>query len=212
MKKILGFVKREPVLVAAALAAGISCFFVVPDKVYLSYIDFRTLALLYSLMTVIAGFRKAGLFDRMALALCRKSGQVRLLGILLVLMCFVSSMLITNDVALLTFVPFTFAVLSPEITRRFRIPVVVLETVAANLGSMLTPVGNPQNLYLYSFYGFSIGSFLSATFPFWILSLFLILLLCLFLPRERVGIRTEAAPEVGKYNTYNTHFITFKND
>ena len=148
MAAIRSFVRREPVLLIAALAALISCFFVPPDAGYASYLDFRTLALLYCLMTVVAGLRQAGLFAHLAHTLCEKAGSVRAIGLLLVLLSFFAAMLITNDVALLTFVPFAVVVLGMADRRQDLIRIVVLQTLAANLGSMLTPVGNPQNLYL----------------------------------------------------------------
>jgi len=95
-------------------------------------------------------------------------------------------MLITNDVALLTFVPFAVTLLGMAGRRRDTVTVVVLQTAAANLGSMLTPVGNPQNLYLYSFYGFTAGAFFRVTAPVWAVSLALTALLCLLLPRTRL--------------------------
>ena len=198
MATIRSFIRREPVLVIAALAAMISCFFVPPDNNYLGYIDFRTLALLYCLMTVIAGLRGAGLFAHLAHTLCEKAGSVRTMGCLLVLMSFVSSMLITNDVALLTFVPFAVVVLGMAGHRRELITVVVLQTVAANLGSMLTPVGNPQNLYLYSYYGLGFGEFLGVTFPVWALSLVMILFACLMLPKERLEAFLGEQPGIEK--------------
>ena len=179
MAQLRSFIRREPVLLIAALAALVSCFFVPPDSAYWGYLDLRTLALLYCLMTVVAGLRQAGLFAHLAHLVCERAGNLRAMGILLVLLCFFTSMLITNDVAMLTFVPFAVVVLGmagrpKELTR-----IVVLQTVAANLGSMLTPVGNPQNLYLYSFYDLSMGDFLRVTFPFWALSLVLILAACM---------------------------------
>ena len=111
MSTIRSFIRREPVLLIAALAALVSCFFVPPDAAYWSYPDLRTLALLYCLMTVVAGLRQAGLFSRLAHRLCLRAGTLRAMGMLLVLMSFFSSMLITNDVALLTFVPFAVVVL-----------------------------------------------------------------------------------------------------
>ena len=183
MSAIKSFIRREPVLLIASLAALVSCFFVPPDKAYGSYLDLRTLALLYCLMTVVAGLRQAGLFSRLAHRLCLRAGNLRAMGLLLVLLSFVSSMLITNDVALLTFVPFA---------------VVVLQTVAANLGSMLTPVGNPQNLYLYSRYDLSMGDFLRLTFPIWLLSLALILLGCLLLPKTRLELFLGEEPLLHK--------------
>ena len=182
MKGIKGFFRREPVLVIAALAAAVSCCFVPPDRGYPDYFDLRTLALLYCLMTVVAGLNRAGLFARLAVSLCARAGSVRRLGLALVLLSFFSSLLITNDVALITFVPFAAAVLVLADRPGDLSRVVVLQTVAANLGSMLTPVGNPQNLYLYSRYGFSMGEFLSITFPVWCVSLVLCAAGCLLLP------------------------------
>ena len=198
MAHIRSFLKQEPVLVIAALAALASCFFVPPDAAYLSYPDFRTLALLYCLMTVVAGLRRAGLFARLSHVLCEKVASVRLLGLTLVLLCFFSSMLITNDVALLTFVPFAVVVLGMAHRKRDLILVVVLQTVAANLGSMLTPVGNPQNLYLYSYYDLGFGDFLRITGPIWLLSLALCALGCLLLPHERLSLFLGEKPETDR--------------
>ena len=196
MSAIRTFVKREPVLLIAALAALVSCFFVPPDRAYIAYIDFRTLALLYCLMTVVAGLRQAGLFARLAHVLCRRAGSARTMGVLLVLLCFFSAMVITNDVALLTFVPFAVVVLGMADRKRDLIHVVVLQTAAANLGSMLTPVGNPQNLFLYSRYDLSLGAFLKITFPVWALSLVLILAGCLLLSGERIHVFLGEEPEL----------------
>ena len=198
MTALRRFVKKEPVLVIAALAALVSCFFCPPDAAYLGYFDLRTLALLYALMVVVAGLRQAGLFDWLAAALCARAGNVRALGLVLVGLSFFSSMLVTNDVALLTFVPFAVVVLGMAGQRRALTRVVVLQAVAANLGSMLTPVGNPQNLYLYSYFDLSMGDFFSFTFPVWALSLGLILLACLLLPRQPLRLFLGEEPLLHK--------------
>ena len=198
MATIRSFVRREPVLLIAALAALVSCFLVPPDGAYIGYIDFRTLALLYCLMTVVAGLRQAGLFAHLAHVLCQKASSVRTMGVLLVLLCFFSSMLITNDVALLTFVPFAVVVLGMAERNRELIHIVVLQTVAANLGSMLTPVGNPQNLYLYSRYDLGLGDFFRITFPIWAASLVLILAACLLLDKSRLTVFLGEEPGMEK--------------
>ena len=182
MLPMIAVFKKEPVLTIAALAAVISCFFVPPDAGYLTYVDFRTLALLYCLMVVVSGLRQAGLFSYLAQAVCRKASGIRSIGILLVFMSFFSAMLITNDVALLTFVPFSVIVLGMAGRKKELIYIIVLQTAAANLGSMLTPVGNPQNLYLYSRYNLGFGDFLSVTFPVWTASLLLLTAACFLLP------------------------------
>lgn len=188
MSKVLQFIRKEIVLCVSALAAIISCFFVPPDAAYLGYCDLRTLALLFSLMVVVAEIRKAGAFSKLAHVLCSRSGNVRLLSVILVLLSFFSAMFITNDVALLTFVPFAVTVLTLAGKGRYLIRTVVLQTVAANLGSILTPVGNPQNIYIQSYYGIGTGEFLRITAPVWIASLVLIGLLLLTVKREPVSV------------------------
>ena len=195
MAGIRAFLRREIVLTVSVLAAAVSCVFVPPDAAYLGYFDLRTLALLYCLMTVVAGLREAGVFDRLAFLLCRRAAGVRALGTLLVLLCFFTSMLITNDVALLTFVPFAAVVLGLAGRREALLRVVVLQTAAANLGSMLTPVGNPQNLYLYSRYDMTLPAFFRATLPLWTASLLLLLAACLLLPRRELERGTPEAPD-----------------
>ena len=198
MSKIRDFVKREITLCAAFLAAVVSCFFVVPDAAYFGYIDWRTLALLYCLMVVVAGLRGAGAFSLLAHILCQKAKSVRAMGIVLVALCFFSAMLVTNDVALLTFVPFAVVVLGLADQMKELAWVVVLQTVAANLGSMLTPVGNPQNLYLFSRYDMTIGQFFSATAPIWLLSAALIAGLCLLLPKGSLSVFLGEKPTLDK--------------
>ena len=196
MKQVSAFIRREPTFCAALAAAIISCFFTPPDAAYLGYIDFRTLALLYCLMVVVAGLRRAGIFALMADALCRRARSERQIALMLVLLCFFSAMLVTNDVALLTFVPFSVVVLGMAHLEKELIWVVVMQTVAANLGSMLTPVGNPQNLYLYSYYGMSAADFFSATLPVWLLSLALVLILCLPVPRAKISVFLGERPRL----------------
>ena len=170
--------QKEPVLSIATCLAIISAFFVPPDAEYLGYIDFRTLAILFSLMTVMAGLRGQGVFDRLGHALLSHTRTTLQLTVVLVGLCFFSSMLITNDVSLLTFVPFTFVVLSSFericSLAKLLLPIVCMQTIAANLGSMLTPLGNPQNLYLYGKSGMDMSSFVLLMLPYSIISLVLI--------------------------------------
>ena len=177
--KIKQFVKQEIVLCVAAVLAVLSMFFVPPDAAYTGYIDLRTLAILFSLMTVMAGLRRQGVFDRLGRTLLAQTGSTLQLVLVLVGLCFFGSMVITNDVSLLTFVPFTFVVLSglaPDARRALTVPVVCMQTIAANLGSMLTPIGNPQNLYLYGKSGMNIAAFISLMLPYTVVSLLLLVL------------------------------------
>ena len=176
--KLKQFIQQETVLTVAAVLAVLSIFFVPPDAQYAGYIDFRTLSTLFSLMSVMAGLRRQGVFDRLGRALLARTRNTLQLVLVLVGLCFFGSMLITNDVSLLTFVPFTFVVLNrlgPDAHRSLLIPVVCMQTIAANLGSMLTPIGNPQNLYLYGKSGMSMGAFVRLMLPYTLVSLVLLL-------------------------------------
>ncbi len=177
MDRMAAFFKKDTVLcVALVLAAG-SMLAVPPDRAYLGYVDFRTLAILFGLMSVTAGLQKIGVFDRIAEKLLGYVKTARGIILSLTLLCFFSSMLITNDVALITFVPFAFIVLGmlgAEQKDRLLLPVVVMQTIAANLGSMLTPIGNPQNLYLYGKAGISVPAFLALMLPYSLMSLVLL--------------------------------------
>ena len=172
--------QKEPVLSIATCLAIISAFFVPPDAEYLGYIDFRTLAILFSLMTVMAGLRGQGVFDRLGHALLSHTRTTLQLTVVLVGLCFFSSMLIT-------FVPFTFVVLNSlnaSVRSKLLLPIVCMQTIAANLGSMLTPLGNPQNLYLYGKSGMDMSSFVLLMLPYSIISLVLIAIWAVWLCRE----------------------------
>ena len=175
-KKILkNILKNETVFCVSLLLAVLSAFFVRPDGVYLTYPDWRTIALLFCLMILVAGLRSKGVFTLMGHALLRRAGSLRALSAIMVLLCFFSSMIITNDVTLLTFVPFTMLVFRMTGHEDRIVKLVVLETIGANLGSMATPIGNPQNLYLYSISDLTAGGFAGAVLPYAGLSLLLLL-------------------------------------
>lgn len=165
------FVHGEPVLSASLVCAVISMFFAPPSAAYLSYIDTRVLILLFCLMAVVSGMQKYGVFDLLAQKLLAGRHALRTIVLLLTLLPFFASMAITNDVALITFVPFAILVLGLVGQRALLIPVIVLQTVAANLGSMVTPVGNPQNLFLYASYELSASQFFGVVLPFALVSL-----------------------------------------
>lgn len=190
--KVKDFFKKETVCCIAFLLAVISMFFIPPSVNYFSYIDFRVLALLFSLMAVVRGFSSIGVFTRLGTLLLTHVHSLRMLSALFIFLCFFFSMLITNDVALITFVPFTILVLSMAEQKKFLIPVIVLETIAANLGSMLTPLGNPQNLYLYTISGLSLWDFIRIMLPYSFVSAILLLIFILFLPKDTVSTATAA--------------------
>lgn len=185
---VFSFIKKETVLVVATILAIISAFWVRPDKAYFSYIDWRVLGILLSLMYIMAGFQKHGVFQKIGKWLLQKTRNTVQLAAVLVFLCFFFSMFITNDVALLTFVPFTMLILKSCKQEKMLIPVIVLQTLAANLGSMLTPIGNPQNLYLYQLGGFSIGEFVQVMLPYTVTSGILLLAGVLLLGRQKETI------------------------
>lgn len=186
MENFIGFIKSEAVLTASLLLAVVSAFFVVPNAEYFDYIDFRTLTLLFCLMVAMEGFKCLGIFGSLAESLLGKVKSTRSLCLTLCLICFFSSMLITNDVALITFVPFTVIVLKLIGRVDKLIYIVSLETISANLGSMLTPIGNPQNLYLFSNYNMSLSDFISAILPYSLLSFALVVVSAFLLEDEAV--------------------------
>ena len=214
MKSLLTFIKKEAVLCAAGLLAVISAFIVPPSAAYLKYIDYRVLALLFGLMLVVAGFQSIGFFRYLGDRLLAKASCTRHLCLLLVFLCFFSSMLITNDVALLTFVPFAVMLFAMAGEEKLLIPVVVLQTIAANLGSMLTPIGNPQNLYLYSTYAFSPADFVLHMLPLSALSAGLLLLCSILLPNRPLAAPADQnsspavkIPAAGKLLAYTLLFL-----
>ena len=194
MAKIWTFAKKEAVLCIAVMCAVLTMFLVPPDAGYPGYIDLRVLCLLLCLMAVVAGFRSCGAFQWLACRLLSRGGGGRGLAVTLILLPFFSAMLVTNDVALLTFVPFTLLLLETLDCREAAIPLLVLQTIAANLGSMATPVGNPQNLFLYAAYGLSAGEFFSVMLPLTAVSLVCLTAAALpMLPKELTAPELERA-------------------
>ena len=157
---ILLILSYDPILFVSLIAAVFSGFFVPPSMKYLGYVDWRVICLLLSLMLVVGGLQKVGAFGFLIGILLKLVHNTRTLAMALIGTCFFSSMLITNDVALITFVPLGIMALTQINKQELMIPIIVLQTVAANLGSMLTPLGNPQNLYLYTFFDIPVREFL----------------------------------------------------
>lgn len=184
IQKLKYFIEKETVMVIAFLLALVSCFFMTPSLSQMaSFVDFRVLGILLSLMVVVAGLQRVGAFDWIGVKLLVHVSDTRSLMLVLVMLCFFLSMAVTNDVALLTFVPFAIFVLEKSGHPELLVSTVVLQTVAANLGSMLTPVGNPQNLYIYQHYRFTAGSFVETVLPY-AAAAFLMLLILLFLGKK----------------------------
>ncbi|MGN0688497.1 MAG: SLC13 family permease [Oscillospiraceae bacterium] len=161
MKRVIGFIKDNVVLVVSLAVAVISAVFVPPNRDYLGYVDYKVIILLFCLMAAVAGLRSLGVFDALSARLLSGTRSARTIAFILMNLCFFTSMLVTNDVALITFVPLTLGLYSGAGMSTQLIMTIVIETAAANLGSMMTPIGNPQNLLLYSGYGLTPGEFFS---------------------------------------------------
>lgn len=173
--RIAQFIKDETVLFVAFVLTLISVLLVPPSLKYLEYLNYSVLSMLFCLMAVVQGFQEQGVFKVISASLLRRTKNLRLIGIILMVLCFFSAMVVTNDVALITFVPLTFVLLGDNDRDEEVLFIIVMETIAANLGSMVTPIGNPQNLYLYYFYNMEIGEFLRIMLPYGAVSLALLL-------------------------------------
>ncbi len=198
MQKIISFIKNNAVLVISGILAVISCFIVIPDKEYPGYINLRVLAILFSLMLIVAALGHIGTFDVLTGKLLSRVRTYRGISLLMTLLAFFMSMFLTNDVSLVTLVPFAIMVLAPFGENKKLMFTLILMTVAANLGSMLTPIGNPQNLYLYDKYQIAPGDFFLLMLPYAILSLALIIVMAFILVKGRTELSDKGKPEIRK--------------
>lgn len=198
MNSLKKFCKSQPVLLIVLIAAALTILFIPPDKEYFKYCNRTVLIQLFCLMAAVSGFRSVGIFEKATALLLNKAGNLRRLGVIFTLICFFSSMFFTNDVALLTFVPLTIIVYNSINDEKSKILTIVLETAAANLGSMLTPFGNPQNLFIYDEYHLSICDFLKTMFPSGMFSLGMLLLLNLLIPKKMCTAFTEENTLINK--------------
>lgn len=209
LNRLIEFIKKEAVLSAAFVLAVVSAFIVPPDRGYIEYIDWNTLLLLYSLMAVMAGFQELGVFSLIGESLLSKISNTRQMLLILVFLPFVFSMLITNDVALITFVPFGLIVLQMANREQLVIPLVVMQTIAANLGSMLTPMGNPQNLYLYAQSGMSPADFVALMLPYSITAAVCLLIAIFFIKKDKIPRLSTAAEKTLDIKMFSCYAIGF---
>lgn len=167
-------IKKDPVFFISGILAIVSCFFVHPDKEYLGYIDFRVLSILFCMMIVVSELVILGVFDKLTNKLLSKVHSSRMVSLILVWLSFFLGMILTNDVTLVTLVPFAIALMKNFDDRRTLTFTLILMTVATNLGSMQTPIGNPQNIYLFTHYQMEIGPFMLLLLPYSLCSLVLV--------------------------------------
>ncbi|WP_195335941.1 SLC13 family permease [Paraclostridium bifermentans] len=180
------FIKKEIVLILSVSLAIITSFISSPK---LSYIDFKVLILLFNLMVVVAAFKELKVLDSIAISLLRKCSTYTSISFALVFITFLASMVVTNDVALITFVPLSIVVAKKSDINVLKI--VILQTLAANLGSSFTPMGNPQNLFIYSFYNLDPSDFFKITAPLVILSVLFLSVIILKSKKIKLDLHLE---------------------
>lgn len=188
MHTIRSWCRANAMLVISLLAAAATAFFVPPDSAYLGYYDLKTLSCLFSVLAVVGALRDLDVFSALSQRMVHTFSTVRGVCTALVVITMFGSMLLTNDTALLTFLPLGWFVLSVTGQEKHAALLFILQNCAANLCGMITPFGNPQNLYLFSYYGIPAGTFFSVMLPPFILSTVLILLCCLLFPKDRLTV------------------------
>ena len=209
LKTIASFCRNEAVLCIAFVCALISSFFVPAGHDFASSVDLRVIVLLFCLMGATAGLQNAGVLSRSAHCLLSKVSGLRQLGFLLVALPFFASMIVTNDVALLAFVPFAILTLSITDKKRHLPRIVVLQAVAANIGGMITPVGNPQNLFIYTAFQTPFLQFFLTLLPFALATFFALAVVCLTFPRESIHVSVSFGSEPIRRSKALIHSVLF---
>ena len=188
MSKVKSWCRANAMLVISLLAAVVTAFFVPPDRDYLGYYDLKTLTCLFCVLAVVGALRDLHIFSALSQRMVHTFSTARGVCTALVVITMFGSMLLTNDTALLTFLPLGWFVLSSTGQEKHTALLFILQNCAANLGGMLTPFGNPQNLYLFDHYHIPVGEFLSIMLLPFALSTGLILLCCLLIPRQVLAV------------------------
>ena len=191
MQKLTRFVKKNVVLCVAAMAALVTCFFVPPSVEYLDYFDYRTLACLFITLAVVCALRQIRFFAILARKIVQMTGSLRMLALALVYITFIGSMIIANDMALITFLPLGYFALSVTNNEKHAAFLFILQNISANLGGMLTPFGNPQNLYLYSYFSIPTMEFISIMLPPFILAVVMLTVCCMIFPKTSLSVDAE---------------------
>ncbi len=207
--KISRIFSSQPVLCIATAAMLITCFFVRPDKEYLSYFNWRTIATLFCTLAVVGAYAHIHTFEILSRAIVVRLHTKRNAIIGIVLITFFGSMLLANDMALLTFLPLGYFVLKSTGNEKDMAFTFIMQNIAANLGGMVTPFGNPQNLYLYAFYGIETGEFTMIMLPPFLLSTAMILLLCFTVKNAPLELKDDTPYKMDVKRTiiYSVLFI-----
>lgn len=209
MKRIKDFVKSEVVLSVAIVLTIITCFFVPIDKKYLNYFDYNTLISLFCMLAVVAGLKNTNVFDLMSRKLIGMFKTRRDVIYALVFGTFFFDMIVANDMSLITFLPLTYLVLHSTQNDKYLAFTFIMQTIAANMGGMITPYGNPQNLYLYSYYNIPTTEFFGILIIQSITVAIMLCLCCAFVPNEPLKLKSDERIVIDKKKTiiYSILFI-----
>ncbi len=199
--EIVRFIKKNIVFCISFLVALVTAFFVPPDREYLTYFDWKTLSCLFLTLAVVCALRNIKFFTILARKLVLFAGNQRSLFLLLITITFIGSMIIANDMALITFLPLGFFALTVIKQEKYMAYLFVLQNISANLGGMLTPFGNPQNLYLYSYFNIPTGEFCLIMLPAFLLAISLLALACIPVKPIKFTIKEEFPEKLNKPKT-----------
>ncbi len=179
MKAVKTFIKQNTVTCIAFLAAILTCIIIPPDKEYLGYLDCKTLSCLFCVLAVVCALKNVNFFYMLARKIVQLFKNARMSVLALVYITFIGSMLIANDMALMTFLPLGYLVVKKTGKEKYMAFLFVMQNIAANLGGMLTPFGNPQNLYLYTKFQIPNLEFMKIMAPPFVISVLLITVCCI---------------------------------
>ena len=202
MSKIYDFFKDETVFSISLILAVLSCFFVQPSLNYLNYINWDTIVLLLVIMIIVEILKNLAIFEVLVRKLLMKVANTRVLVLVLVFICFFSSIFITNDVSLIIFVPFTILALKKVNRLDLTIFTVSLQTIAANVGCMVLPIGAPHNIVMYTVSKISFDSFFLLLLPYIMVSVVFMAVLMLLIPNDAIEL-----PSMAKIERVNENFL-----
>ena len=191
MKAILNFLKTNFIFTIATIVAIVSCFFVPIDKKYLDYFELNTLSCIFLLLLVIAGLSNIQFFQKVARLIVKKFKNTRSIIMCLIFITYISAIVNANDMSLLTFLPLSYIVLKYTNNQRYIAFTFIMQNIASNLGGMIVPIGNPQNLYIFSFYKMNLFEFLKIMAIPTLIALILIIVVCLFIKKEPLVFNDE---------------------
>lgn len=207
MVNLVDFFKRETIFSISLILAIISCFFVNPGLNYINYINWDTVILLLVIMVIVEVLKNLAIFEMMVHKFLSKIRDTRQLVLLLVFICFFSSIFITNDVSLIIFVPFALFTLKKIDRSDLAILTVCLQTIAANVGCMILPIGAPHNIVLYTVSNIPFESFFLLLFPYIVVSVIFLIILSFFVSKDNIKLPIMKKIEVDRTDFFKRVFL-----